>query len=360
MNERINEGDVFEEEYDLLKQDDTTIPDNQVTTPVEGQQSNQAQNNDQPINSPTKESNEDTFISELLKSRGIEDASKIKFENENGEIEELDWASLTTEDKLNILNSSVEDAEDSLDASEIELINAIRDSKLSPSEYIEQLQRSSVETYISNMQNQQQNYSIDQYSDEELYVMDLISRSEEITEEEALEMLERAKSNEALFKKQMSAVRNEYKKAEEESLQYAKLKQEQEAQDQFNQFAEKIEDSILNFKTFAGGDVSMSEDDMHNLYDFITGFDNAGNNWFNKALSDPDAVVQMAWFYLNGEQFISDIDNYIKQVLVQKHKEGYEQGLKDAKKDTTSTVYIPKEKPNVNQRQEVFELEDDF
>ena len=154
--------------------------------------------------------------------------------------------------------------------------------------------------------------------------MDLISRSEEITEEEALEMLERAKSNEALFKKQMSAVRNDYKKAEEESLQYAKLRQEQEAQDQFNQFAEKIEDSILNFKTFAGGDVSMSEDDMQDLYDFITGFDSAGNNWFSKALSDPEAVVQMAWFYLNGEQFISDIDEYFKQALVKKHKEGYE------------------------------------
>ena len=31
--------------------------------------------------------------------------------------------------------------------------------------------------------------------------MDLISKSEDITEEEALEALERAKSNEALFKK---------------------------------------------------------------------------------------------------------------------------------------------------------------
>ena len=38
---------------------------------------------------------EEDFITSLLKSRGIEDRSKIKFEMEEGSIEELDWDSLS-------------------------------------------------------------------------------------------------------------------------------------------------------------------------------------------------------------------------------------------------------------------------
>ena len=46
------------------------------------------------------------IINSLLESRGIEDSSKIKFENEDGEIEEVSWNDLDNESKLNILNSS--------------------------------------------------------------------------------------------------------------------------------------------------------------------------------------------------------------------------------------------------------------
>ena len=220
------------------------------------------------------------------------------------------------------------------------------------------LQRTSVETYIQNTQNQGQVYSIDQYSDDELFVMDLISRSEEITEEEALEALERAKSNEALFKKQMGATRKAYKEAEEESLQYARLKQEQEAQDQFNQFAEKIEDSILNFKAFSGGQVSMSNDDMQDLYNFITGVDNAGNSWFGKALQDPDTVVRMAWFELNGEKMLQDITDYYEKEIANVRKESYKKGLAEAgKKDKPTVAYKPKDK-NTNVTQTYDDLDD--
>lgn len=291
------------------------------------------------------DSDEDSFILELLKSKGIEDPSKIKFENDNGEIEDVDWNTLDTQDKLNILNSSTVDSDNDLDASEIELINTIRESELTPAEYIQYLQRNSVEAYIQNAQNQNQTYSVDQYSNEELFVMDLISRSEEITEEEALEALERAKSNEVLFKKQMEATRKAYKEAEEESLQYAKLKQEQEAQDQFNQFAEKIEDSILNFTAFSGGQINMSNDDMQDLYNFITGVDNAGNSWFGKALQDPDTVVRMAWFELNGEKMLQDITDYYEKEIANVRKESYQKGLAEAsKKDKPTVAYKPKDK----------------
>lgn len=358
MYEGIDEIDEIDDEYGSQEVHDNQTLEGQVLNPNEEPIDEPIQD-DSPVNeSPASESSNDTFILELLKSRGIEDPSKIKFENDNGEIEEIDWNTLSTNDRLNILNSSNTDVEDSLDASEIELINSIRESQLTPAEYIQHLQRLSVETYMQNVQDQNQVYAVDQYSDEELFVMDLISRSEDITEEEAIEALERAKSNEALFKKQMGATRKAYKEAEEESLQYAKLKQEQEAQDQFNQFAEKIENSILNFNAFSGGQISMSNDDMQDLYNFITGVDNAGNSWFGKALQDPDTVVRMAWFELNGEKMLQDITDYYEKEIANVRKESYKKGLAEAgKKDKPTVAYKPKDK-NTNVTQTYDDLDD--
>lgn len=351
MEEGIDDIDLMDDEYGSQEVNDTQTQDTTSSDDITQLEADDNLDGESTATTPSEESVEDTFISELLKSRGIEDPTKIKFENENGEIEEVDWSTLDTNDRLNILNSSATDATEGLDASEVELINAIRRSALTPAEYMQYLQRTSVETYIQNIQNQGQIYSVDQYSDEELFVMDLISKSEEITEEEALEALERAKSNEALFKKQIGATRKAYKQAEEESLQYARLKQEQEAQDQFNQFAEKIEDSILNFKAFSGGQISMSNEDMQDLYTFITGVDNAGNSWFGKALQDPDTVVRMAWFELNGEKMLQDITDYYEKEIANVRKESYKKGLAEAgKKDKPTVAYKPKGKnANVTQ-----------
>lgn len=358
MDEGINDFDEFDDELDLPVVNDLSAQNEQQPSNQETPEDIPNQEEPPIDSSSVGSSDEDPFILELLKSRGIEDPTKIKFENDQGEIEEVDWNSLDNEIKLNILNSSIGEAEDNLDSSEIELINAIRESQLTPAEYMQYIQRTGIETYLQNIQSQGQVYSVDQYSDEELYVMDLISKSEDITEEEALEALERAKSNEALFKKQMGAIRNEYKRAEEESLQYAKLKQEQEAQDQFNQFAEKIEDSIINFKEFSGCELNMSNEDMQDLYNFITGYDSAGNNWFTKALSDPESVVQMAWFLLNGEKMIQDMNEYYQKEITSVRQESYNKGLKDAnKKDTQTVTYKPKGKANVTQ---TFDDLDDF
>lgn len=170
------------------------------------------------------EGEEDDFLTSLLKSRGIEDKSKIKFATEEGDIEEVDWDSLSSEDKLNILSSSESTPENGLDESEIQLINAIRNSGMSPSEYLQFIGNGEVERYIQNSQEPQ--YEIDAYSDDELFLMDFMSRMGEVTEDEATEALERAKANEGLFKKQIEAIRNEYKQAEQENQMQAQLEQE--------------------------------------------------------------------------------------------------------------------------------------
>lgn len=274
-----------------------------------------------------EEGEEDDFLTSLLKSRGIEDKSKIKFATEEGDVEEVDWDSLSNEDKLNILSSSESTPENSLDESEIQLINAIRNSGMSPSEYLQFIGNGEVERYIQNSQEPQ--YEIDEYSDDELFLMDFMSRMGEVTEDEAIEALERAKANEGLFKKQIEAIRNEYKQAEYENQMQAQLEQEQIAQQQYDQFSDQIVDEINNLKEIQGFELNMENNDMQELYDFITGQDAAGNNYLAKALSDPRILVKTAWLALNGDQMINDITSYFQKEIASVRKESYKKGVTD-------------------------------
>ena len=101
----------------------------------------QAQDLQEPV-TPQNTENQvtDSFVASILKDRGIQDMSKIKFE-EDGEVKEVDWKDLSVEDQLNIFNSStIQQDNEEYNQEEKELIEAIRTSKMSPSEYIQYLQ----------------------------------------------------------------------------------------------------------------------------------------------------------------------------------------------------------------------------
>ena len=313
--------------------DDEQQPDGQKQDPnPDNPQESENQEPEGPDNTGTSdpEEGEDDFLTSLLKSRGIEDKSKIKFATEEGDVEEVDWDSLSNEDKLNILSSSENTPENSLDESEIQLINAIRNSGMSPSEYLQFIGNGEVERYIQNSQEPQ--YEIDEYSDDELFLMDFMSRMGEVTEDEATEALERAKANEGLFKKQIEAIRNEYKQAEQENQMQAQIEQEQIAQQQYDQFSDQIVDEINNLTEIQGFELNMENDDMQELYDFITGYDAAGNNYLAKALSDPHVLVKTAWLALNGDQMIDDITSYFQKEIASVRKESYKKGVTDTQK----------------------------
>ena len=122
----------------------------------------QAQDLQEPV-TPQNTENQvtDSFVASILKDRGIQDMSKIKFE-EDGEVKEVDWKDLSVEDQLNIFNSStIQQDNEEYNQEEKELIEAIRTSKMSPSEYIQYLQQDGVNAYIQNNQTSQI-YQVDQ------------------------------------------------------------------------------------------------------------------------------------------------------------------------------------------------------
>ena len=346
-NDNIDFIDELDDEQQLDGQKQDPNPDNP--------QESEDQEPEGPDNTGTSdpEEGEDDFLTSLLKSRGIEDKSKIKFATEEGDVEEVDWDSLSNEDKLNILSSSESSPENGLDESEIQLINAIRNSGMSPSEYLQFIGNGEVERYIQNSQEPQ--YEIDEYSDDELFLMDFMSRMGEVTEDEATEALERAKANEGLFKKQIEAIRNEYKQAEQENQMQAQLEQEQIAQQQYDQFSDQIVDEINNLKEIQGFELNMENDDMQELYDFITGQDAAGNNYLAKALSDPHVLVKTAWLALNGDQMINDITSYFQKEIASVRKESYKKGVTDTQKKMEKADKVVFKDTHTKPSKEVFD-----
>lgn len=305
---------------------------------------------------------EDDFIASLLKTRGIEDKSNIKFEDEEGNQVNVNWDDLDNDTRLGILDSTQENPETSLEDSEIELINAIRRSHLTPSEYLQYIEKNGVDRYIQNSQSQNYDYTIDQYNDDELFVMDLRSRTG-ITQEEAESALVRAKTDEDIFSKQMGAIRNEYREIEADNLRQAQFEQTQHAQEQYNQFVQSIANHIDNFDTFADYELNMEYDDKQELFEFLTGVDAAGNNHFSKALADPELAVQMAWFVLNGSRMIEDITEYYKNEITQVRKASYAKGLEDARNGNNrqNVVYKNKQKPSKpTQNNYVDDFDDEF
>lgn len=288
---------------------------------------------------------EESLVNSLLSSIGIEDKSKIKFDNDNGEIEEVDWNNLSLNEQMNIIYSSLKDDDSTkLDNDEIMLLNDIRSKNLNPKEYIQNIQYQAINQYLNNQKESNPSYSIDQYSDDELYVLDMLSRTKNMTEDEAIEALNRAKVNETLYKKQIDALREEYQQKETEAIQEQKYQQQQIAQEQYQQFAKNVENAIINFTEFSGYDLNMDYQDKSDLYEFLTGFDQSGNSWFGKALNDMDSVVKMGWFLMNGEKMIADITQYYNKEIESVRKNSYNKGLKDGQNQKNS-LYIPKSSP---------------
>lgn len=300
-------------------------------------------NQEPPAQEPPSQENDD-FMSDFLRTRGIDDISKIKFEDENGNIEEKNWDSLTKEEKFNILNTplTVQDNNpNELSDEELELLNQIRESNLTPSQFISQLQGEQVV--------QEPQYKIDDLSDDELFLLDLESRVGELSDDVAAEALTNAKQNEELFKKQVEGIRKEYKEREDYQLQQEQAEIEQQQQEAYNQFQDSVVNSISQFNSIGNLDLNFDDSDREELAQFMLSRDEAGNNYLWQALQDPDTLVRAAWFILNGDEALNNISDYfinqIKLVSENQYKKGFQEG-RSGKNPTRPQVVINKQQQN--------------
>lgn len=312
-------------------------------------------------NYSTSQNNDDSFVSDFLKTKGIDDISKIKFEDENGNIEERSWDSLTREEQFNILNTplepqAVDNSNSDLSDEEIQFLNQLRQNNMTPTQYIQAIQQ-------QNQQPQEPQYKIDDLSDDELYLLDLESRVGELTDEVAAQALTNAKQNDELFKKQVDGIRKEYKEREDYQLQQQQAEIEQQQQEAYNKFQDSVINSISEFNTIGNLDLNFDDSDKEELAQFMLSRDEAGNNYLWQALQDPDTLVRAAWFILNGDEAFNSISDYfvnqIKQVSENQYKKGFEEG-RNGKQPSRPQVVINTQKSNQHRSyNSINDLDDD-
>ena len=295
-----------------------------------------------PVNEP-----EDDLTSEVLRLKGIADSNKIKFEDETGAIIERSWDNLTRAEQLNILASQEQELD--LADDEIELLNAIRNSGMSVSDYLNAMQ--------TPQEAPVQSYKIDQLSDEDVYALDLLEKvgADNITDEELEQAINNAKQNEALFKKTVEGLRKEYIRLQQD--EEAQLANEQAAKQEaaYRQFATSITNEIRGLNSFAGQELELSDEDSEELAAFMLELDESGTSAFGRALQDPNLFTKAAFWLLNEEQIIEELSKQMQD----NYKRGYEQAKADLQgNNKPKLVFNTKPQPK-SQQDDHFFVDDD-
>lgn len=315
----IGIDELDDEEYDVQEQQE------EQTQQPESQEQYQTYNTD---------SSNDEFVSDLLKSKGIDDPNKIMFEEEDGTVVERSWDNLTRQEQMNILNTPTYYPEQNnydgeIDEEEANLINQIRQSGMTPSQYLDSLKKQSNEPNVPQ-------YKIEELSDDEVFLLDLESRIGELTDEEGVQALNSAKQNEELYKKQIEGIRKEYREREDYENEQQMAQLEEQQRQQFEEYQASIVNAIDNFTSIGDLDLNFEDADKEELAEFMLTQDQNGLNYFYQALQDPVNLVKAAWFILNGDEAFNSVSDYFKNQIKQVSRNQYNKGVYDGRNRSSS------------------------
>lgn len=318
--------------------------------PSDNEDSTKSEENTPPAEGENVEE-EDDLITSYLKFQGIEDPTKIRFENDEGEIEEIDFKTLPKEEQLTMLqelfNSQYTDYER-------EVIDYLRKNNTDLEGVIDYYQKKAIEDYLSQHPEAapQQNYKVDDYSDDDLYIADLAARFD-LTDEELRERLESAKENEELFKKEIESLRQFYKAEEERQAEQAKLDEQQQyiaLQNTLLDAANKFNEVVLDADDPHSDSLEIEESDKQMMLDYLLAPDKDGQSRFDKDLSDPAALIELAWLRTHGRDTITGISQYWKKELADTRKQlaKANKELEKYRKNESNDKVTVEQKPPVN------------
>ncbi len=282
---------------------------------------------------------EDDAMTAFLKTKGIADPTKIQFENESGEIEDVDFNSLSREEQLTMLQELT--APD-LSEHEVGVINYLRQNRVTFDQVIDYFANQRLEEYLNAHPEDvhQQSYTIDDYSDDELYLADMKSKYPSFSDEELLSKLNIAKSDEDLFKKEVDVLRESYKAQEDQMLKDAELAEQQQYEDLQNNLLQAV--SNFNEISLDTADVNsdslvIEDADKHQMLAYLLNQDKDGKSQFVKDIENPATLIELAWYRTQGRNVIDGISQYWKDVLKSERKKiaSLEKQLENTKSNKT-------------------------
>lgn len=282
---------------------------------------------------------EDDAMTSFLKSKGIADPSKIQFENENGEIEDVDFNSLSREEQLTMIQELTDPG---LSDHEVQVVNYLRQNNVTFDQVIDYFANQRLEEYLNAHPEDihQQSYTIDDYSDDELYLADMKSKYPSFSDEELLSKLNIAKSDEDLFKKEVDVLRESYRAQEDQMLKDAELAEQQQYEDLQNNLLQAV--SNFNEISLDTADVNsdslvIEDADKHQMLAYLLNQDKDGKSQFVKDIENPATLIELAWYRTQGRNVIDGISQYWKDVLKSERKKiaSLEKQLENTKSNKT-------------------------
>ena len=226
----LNEDYLWDSSTDTTEE----VPAEEVGNDYYQQDSNYYDDSDEEESKPEPEKEEkEDYLTRVLKSKGV-DKSRVRIENEQGDIEEWDFDDLDDETKYGILSQQ----DLPLSDDEIQDINFLRRNRMNLRDLAKYQQEQAVKDYLAQNQNPQ--YTVDQVSDDDLFKFELKEQMPDLTDDEVDEQLNKAKENESFFRKKIQALRTEYKNMEDAQTKQMEADAQAQSEQQFNAMAQAI------------------------------------------------------------------------------------------------------------------------
>ncbi len=273
-----------------------------------------------------------SIIDEFLSLNGISNGI-IKYTDEDNTEKEVSFYELSKSEQLEILKSFAEPPAEEPAAVPVqdEFLEYLKTNNLTVDDFLAQYRESIVNEISSQYE---QNYEIDAYDDQELYLLDLKTKFE-LTDEELTEELEKELKNPTMFKKKVDSLRSEYKKLEDQYKETQQAEFANQRQQEYEQFADTIVDVAYKNPEFYG--IELEDNEKNEVLSFLLDLDDSGVSNFYKELSKPEKLYEVAWFVKYGKEAFDALRN------------AYESEIAKIKKDSKGAVVIkntPKNKSN--------------
>lgn len=244
-------------------------------------------------------STEPGYITTLLNEMGITDPNNIVILDEQGNETVTKFSDLTDEEKVQILLGSESETQE-----ETESIDAyLKENNLTLEQFLELYKQE----ILDGLQTED-NYTIDNYSDEELFMIDLKNKYD-LTDDELKTELEKEQQNPDLFKKKIDKLRGEYKASEDAFKQQQQDAYEQENQKQYEEFSKQVTDAA-NKTVDIYGIIDIEDEDKTTVLNSLLELDEQGNTEFGRMLSDPAKLYEAAWFLKYGKDAFGALQSY--------------------------------------------------
>ena len=312
-------------------------------------------NNDNPF----AVKDDDDFAIAMLKQGGI-NPNAIPITDENGNETIVSFNDLTRQEQIDIMHSispnqnNGDEGGYQLDDDEVDMVNAIRRSGLSPENWVAAFKEKVINDFIQNGGAYNDVYKVDSLSDDELWITDYHSKVKDATEEDTLKALEYAKSNPELFKRTVEGMRQMYKENEENYRNQDIQRQQELAKQRAEEYEAAIVSAVNSNSRLRFGDknLELSDEDKEDIASFILDSDPTGENYMVSAMRNQNELVKMAFMYLKGEELIKEMQDSYRNEINATRVNAYKKGFEDAKSGRNQSFVV--RRPGMpNQRRNV-------